>query len=157
MPQLDVATYSSQIFWLLTCLVVLYVSLRYIFIPRLENSINARKKRIESLILDAEKLRLESDAMNQKYIEEIAKVHTDAFNLHKQAVAEFEISTAKEFDKLAHAQHLQLVRFREEIDLIHDSMEKSIEKEATKLLHNMIDKVLSSKISASLMKGGRNG
>jgi F-type H+-transporting ATPase subunit b len=145
MPQLDVATYSSQIFWLCTCLIMLYISLKYIFIPRLESSIEARKKKIESLMLDAEKLRLESDALNIRYSEEIKKTHLDAFALHKKAMKEFDDESSKELAKLNQHQQQKLEEFREEITHLKKDIEKNIEKESDILLQKLIEKVKDSK------------
>jgi F0F1-type ATP synthase membrane subunit b/b' len=126
-------------------LVILYTSLKYIFIPRLETSIEARKRKIESLMLDAEKLRIESDALNAKYSEEIKKIHIEAFNIHKQAIQEFDHKTSKELEKLGNEQKIKLEEFRQEIHEIKKNLDESIDKEVEKLLKSLINKVENTK------------
>ena len=54
LPQLDLTHYSSQIFWLVVCAVVLIVAMRKVFIPRMNDIITRREKAIVS---GAEKLK----------------------------------------------------------------------------------------------------
>ena len=54
LPQLDLTHYSSQIFWLVVCAVVLIVAMRKVFIPRMNDIIKRREKAIVS---GAEKLK----------------------------------------------------------------------------------------------------
>ncbi len=49
MPQLDQTdTYLSQIFWLITSFGLLYLTMRYLLIPRLRNILDARANQIAS-------------------------------------------------------------------------------------------------------------
>ena len=54
LPQLDLTHYSSQVFWLVVCAVVLIVAMRKVFIPRMNDIIKRREKAIVS---GAEKLK----------------------------------------------------------------------------------------------------
>ncbi|MBV0899953.1 MAG: hypothetical protein KTV77_04365 [Wolbachia endosymbiont of Fragariocoptes setiger] len=46
MPQLDLSTFSSQIFWLLVYFFLLFYVVKYLFLPRLEETIGTNNKRM---------------------------------------------------------------------------------------------------------------
>ncbi|MDX2049857.1 MAG: hypothetical protein SFT93_01560 [Rickettsiaceae bacterium] len=141
MPQLEVDTYSSQVFWLLFCISVIYVSLKYIFIPRIENSISARSSKIKSLLHESNKLRIESAAFNKKYTEEIKKIHLEAAALHKNAIDAFENDCTRQFNALAESQETQLLEFKKELSELKHSIDQQIAEEVKKLLALFIDKI----------------
>ncbi|USO01074.1 MAG: hypothetical protein H6849_03145 [Alphaproteobacteria bacterium] len=56
MPQLDISTYSSQLFWLFVSLLVLVVTLHRVVIPQYITLIQTRKNTINAKIYDIEKI-----------------------------------------------------------------------------------------------------
>lgn len=49
MPQFNLAFYGGQIFWLLVCFCVLYICVRYIFLPRVAKQIAEREQYIQQM------------------------------------------------------------------------------------------------------------
>lgn len=47
MPQFDYSTYSSQIFWLLLCLIAIYFSMAKVILPRIADIFEQRKENID--------------------------------------------------------------------------------------------------------------
>lgn len=68
MPQFDLSTYFSQIFWLVLSFGILYLMMHYVFIPKMTEIIEKRNKQISVLLKKADKLKLEA-----KYIDESIK------------------------------------------------------------------------------------
>jgi F-type H+-transporting ATPase subunit b len=67
MPQLDLSTYSSQIFWLIICFSVIYLSFSLIIIPRIKSIIDNRnsliaKNKNKSQLIEDEVNKIESTA-----------------------------------------------------------------------------------------------
>lgn len=50
MPQLDVTTYSSQLFWLVICFVTLYWAIARVTIPKIASVLDARQHRIDETL-----------------------------------------------------------------------------------------------------------
>lgn len=69
MPQLDVTTYTSQLFWLLICFSFLYLTLKYQIIPKLEQIRQNRWNHIEGAQEEARLLK-----NNKKSIEEQCEI-----------------------------------------------------------------------------------
>lgn len=146
MPQLDVATYSSQIFWLVISLSMIFIGLRYIFIPRLESSMDARKRKIEKMLHDAEKLRFESNQMDQKYSEEIKKLHLETYQIHKEEISKLEKEITMELKKLSDEQDKAFEKFMTEIQNKEKLFKDQLLKESDKLLDALLHKFLAEKL-----------
>lgn len=66
MPQLDISTYSSQIFWLVVCFATLYFFASNIILPRIRDIQDTRKNAIDSDLSSAKTLEDSIEALNTK-------------------------------------------------------------------------------------------
>ena len=78
LPQLDIATYPSQLFWLLITFVVLYILLSKIALPRVAEVIESRQERVDNDLTKARQLREESDAVRIAYEQSLAESRAEA-------------------------------------------------------------------------------
>lgn len=60
MPQLDPATFATQVFWLAICFVLLYLLMWKVALPRIGDILTERQDRIDDDLQKAEKLRNEA-------------------------------------------------------------------------------------------------
>ena len=60
LPQLDVQTYASQIFWLVVSFIVLYFLVAKVAMPRISEVLEERQERIEDDLDKAETLKKEA-------------------------------------------------------------------------------------------------
>lgn len=67
MPQLDVSTFPSQIFWLIVCFAALYVLMAKLAIPRIEAVVEGRRQRIEGDLEKAAQMKAEAEAVIAAY------------------------------------------------------------------------------------------
>ena len=81
MPQLDVSTFSSQIFWLIICFSVLYYLLSRKALPRISEILEARQDRIAADLDQAQRLRRDAEAALEKYETAIASAQDKAHAL----------------------------------------------------------------------------
>lgn len=66
MPQFDISTYSSQIFWLSICFAALYYSFSNIVLPEIRDILKERKSIIDSDKLSAKEIESQLEAINSK-------------------------------------------------------------------------------------------
>ncbi len=78
MPQLDVSTFASQIFWLIICFGTLYYLLSQKALPRVGEILEARQDRIAADLDEAQRLRVEAEAALAEYETALAKAHAEA-------------------------------------------------------------------------------
>jgi F-type H+-transporting ATPase subunit b len=80
-PQLDVSTFPSQIFWLIICFSILYYLLSRRALPRVSEILEARQDRIAADLDQAQRLRRDAEAALAKYEAAIAKAQDRAHSL----------------------------------------------------------------------------
>ena len=90
MPQLDITTWSNQIFWLLVALVVIYFVLSRVALPRIGATLAERKGAITNDLAAAEELKLKAVAAEKAYNDALATARTEAAKIVAQAKAEIQ-------------------------------------------------------------------
>ena len=78
MPQLEVSTYASQIFWLLVSFGLLYYLLSRKALPRVAEILEARADRIRADLDEAQRLRREAEEAMTSYEQVMAKAQEKA-------------------------------------------------------------------------------
>ena len=72
MPQLEITTYPSQIFWLVVSFLILYLIMSKIIIPKISSVIKNRESEIKNNIHISEQMYKDTEIINNEY-EEIKK------------------------------------------------------------------------------------
>ena len=90
MPQLDISTWSNQIFWLLVALVVIYFVLRLVALPRIGGVLAERSSTITKDLAAAEELKQKAVAAEKAYNEALAKARDEAGKIVAKAKAEIQ-------------------------------------------------------------------
>ena len=90
MPQLDFSTWPNQIFWLLVTLVVIYLVLSKIALPRIGAVLADRKSTITNDLAAAEELKQKAVDAEKAYNEALANARTEAAKIVAQARAEIQ-------------------------------------------------------------------
>jgi F-type H+-transporting ATPase subunit b len=85
MPQLDAATYASQILWLIITFAVLYYLLKTKALPRVADILEARQERISNDLDKAAALRAEAEAASEEYAKVVAEAQAKASEAIKAA------------------------------------------------------------------------
>jgi F-type H+-transporting ATPase subunit b len=66
MPQYDISTYSSQIFWLFVCIMPIFLILTYFLLPKLKNVLDERSKITSEKRKEIEKMNVEISQIEQE-------------------------------------------------------------------------------------------
>ena len=78
MPQLDVATFPSQLFWLAVTFIILYILMSRVGLPQLTAAIDARRQRREDDLARAARLKTEAEAANAAFQRTMAEARAQA-------------------------------------------------------------------------------
>ena len=106
MPQLDFSTFPNQAFWLTVTMICLFMMVRLLIIPRMDNILANRRKVIEEDLIGAEKFRdaaeelrnsitLEVDAARTRSNEILSKTKQKAKINQRKGLAEASEITSK--------------------------------------------------------------
>ncbi len=78
MPQLEVSTFISQIFWLIVCFSLLYYLLSRKALPRVAEVLEARADRIRADLDEAQRLKKDAEDSLARYEEVVAEAQNKA-------------------------------------------------------------------------------
>lgn len=90
MPQLDLTTFSNQIFWLVVTMVVLYFIMSRVALPRIAAVLADRRGTITSDIAAAEDFKLKAQEAEAAYNQALADARTEANRIVEGAKAEMQ-------------------------------------------------------------------
>jgi F-type H+-transporting ATPase subunit b len=99
MPQLDFSSFGNQIFWLVVTLVVIYVILTRVALPRIADVLAERRESISNDIAAAEDLKLKAVAAEEAYEKALAEARAEAGNIVEGAKAEMKAELATAISK----------------------------------------------------------
>ena len=105
LPQFDLAQWPGQMVWALAIFLVLFLLFRFVFVPRVAGTIEAREDRISGDYGDARRLRDEAQAQSAAAAAELdearARAHRLAADARNAAKADAAVRQADEDKKLA--------------------------------------------------------
>jgi F-type H+-transporting ATPase subunit b len=78
MPQLDVSTFPSQLFWLAVTFIILYVLMKRLALPKVETAITARRNRLDDDLARAAQFKSEAEATLAAYQQALAEARANA-------------------------------------------------------------------------------
>tara|TARA_X000000368_G_scaffold128291_1_gene100836 strand:- start:388 stop:984 length:597 start_codon:yes stop_codon:yes gene_type:complete len=86
MPQLDVTTYPSLIFWLVLTFGFTYIVLKYYVTPRMSEILNHRKEKIDNDLFEAKKARESAEENKSNQDKSISEAKQKAMEIVREAV-----------------------------------------------------------------------
>jgi F-type H+-transporting ATPase subunit b len=108
MPQLDVTTFASQIFWLIVAFSVLYYLLTEKALPRVAEILEARQDRIAADLDEAQRLRAEAQQVLQRHEHEMDEARSHAQAILQRTQVALEDQAAKRHAELEERLQRQL-------------------------------------------------
>src|SRR5260370_38473453 len=85
MPQLDISTFTPQLFWLAVWFVVLYLLMAKIGLPRIAVALDARRRRRGDDLAGAAQMKAEAEAANAAFQRTMAQARAEAQAAFKEA------------------------------------------------------------------------
>ena len=85
LPQMDITTFPSQVFWLIITFGILYLFMWRTAIPKLRNTIEERQDKILIDINEAEKVKSEAEETLKEYEEKMQSASKQASDIISQA------------------------------------------------------------------------
>ena len=99
MPQLDFSTFPNQIFWLVVTLVVIYLILSRVALPRIGSVLAERSGTITNDLGAAEELNQKAKAAEAAYEKALADARTEAARIVAVTKAEIQAGLKVELDR----------------------------------------------------------
>lgn len=84
MPQFDISTYIPQIFWLIVTFFAFWFVMDRFIVPKIQETLEQRRRKLDDIILKAEKINKKALSALNKYEETIAAAKINASEKIKQ-------------------------------------------------------------------------
>lgn len=98
LPQLDFTTYPSQIFWLFTAFVILYLFFSKKTLPEISSTLEGRRQHVQSDLDNASRLKQEAEDVQTAYEEGLAKARAKASEQFKNTDDKIKSNASKSLD-----------------------------------------------------------
>ena len=147
LPQMDISSYPSQIFWLIITFGVLYIFMWKIAIPRLRTTVEERKDKISTDLSDAEQLKIEAQSIIEEYEVEISNSNNEASLIFNNAKSEIDkkidVSKKETEEKIKKSiEEAQNLIEKKEKEAVDDIKAKTIETTQS-IIQKFIDKKIN--------------
>lgn len=152
MPQLNIEWFPNQIFWLVVTLVVLYILLNKIALPRIASVLADRSASIQRDLDRAEDMKRQAVDAEEAYNKALADARTQA----QEIVAETKAEIQKDLDKASQKADAEIAAKAAESEkailAIRDSAVKSVQEVATTTAKDIVDAMMPGAGDAKTIK-----
>ena len=145
MPQLEITTFPSQIFWLIVSFLILYLMLSKIIIPRISSVIKSRESEIKNNIHISEQLYKDTEIINDEIEKVKNKTETEAREIINNLKEATNKRISDNYKLLKKKLEQKLEKDEEEILLRKKEALKEINKISLSLSDEIIKKISNDK------------
>ena len=129
LPQMDISTFPSQIFWLVITFSILYMFMWKFVIPKLRITIEERRDKISNDVNEAEKLKTEAEEILNKYESKINSSNQNA----QKIISEARNQSDEYIDKLKKENEAKIASMIEQSNMRIKEQEKKSRSEIEKV------------------------
>ena len=147
MPQLDVETFPSLIFWLILSFGALYLGLHYWVLPKISKILGLREEKIETYLKNAQDFQKKSVDLQKENEEKLYAAHVEAQNLFIQQSQEMRDRFREKENEISEKFHKQYLEFEKDLTLKQQKISKALEEEASEFIFAFLNKITDKKIS----------
>ncbi len=152
MPQLDFSTFPNQIFWLVVALIIIYLIVSRMALPRIGSVIEDRHNAIANDIEQAADFKRKAEEAEQAYNTALAEARSEAMRIAGEAKAEIQKEVDVELAKADAEISAKAAESEVRIGEIRDSAIKSIEEVANDVAGDIVSAIVPSASDAKALK-----
>lgn len=152
MPQFDINTYYSQIFWLIVTFSLLYIFVYKFIVPKIERVLNNRQSNIQDNIAKADELAFEIEKLNKYYNEEITRISTEIDRFKKEKIDSLEAEFLIKKNNLEQNLRKLINQNIKDIKLVAEKFRTSKVDATIMLAASIIEKITGTKADINLLK-----
>lgn len=156
MPQLDISTYSSQLFWLFICFLSLYIFTSRVSIPRISRIMEARWQRIEGTLKTADEFKEEAEGIQKEFEEAIKGAREKAHQTMTAKRLEVNALMAERKKGISDMMATRLQSSEEKISQEREETLKEIKSIAESVALAAVEKLTQQKVDFSHVKNVLN-
>jgi F-type H+-transporting ATPase subunit b len=152
MPQLDFATYASQIFWLAVTFGLLYIIMAKAALPNIREVLQNRQTRISDDLKKAEKLKIEAEEAEADFTSVIASSKAKASALLAEARDKAEKESDRRNEKLEETFERQAKDAAHKVEVIKKEVTEQMSPVIVDTVRDMIKKLINVNIDKAAIE-----
>lgn len=141
MPQLDFSTFPNQGFWLLITIVCLFLMVRFLIIPRMENILTNRRKVIEEDLVGAEKFRDSAVDLKSSITKEVDAARARANDIINKSKEKIKLARERGVKEASEMTQELLIESEKNIKQMHKDASNQVEKISNEIAPRIVEKV----------------
>lgn len=145
MPQLDFTTFPNQAFWLVMTLLCLFLMVRFIIIPRMDNILANRRKVVEEDLVGAEKFREAAEELTKSITNEVDEARVRAAEIIGNSKETIKQNRQKGIEEASEMVNSIVTNSEKTILKMQKDAKKQIEKISADLTPEIVSKLSGNK------------
>lgn len=146
-PPFDPSTFSSQLFWLALTFGFFYIFMAKAVLPRIGNILEVRRDRISDDLVEAQRLKEETDASIAAYEHELAEARQKAHVIATEANDKAKAAADAERSKVETELGVQLNEAEERVGKIRDAAMSQVAVIASDTTSAIVARLIGTKIT----------
>lgn len=151
MPQFDINTYPSQIFWLLLTFGILYFIISNFIIPKAESIIKNREIFISRYIEDAHNNANAIENLNKEYNSILESINNEVEKINQKYNEDLKILNIIQYSELSEYIEQEKLNINKELKKIESDFAKDKENISKKLASIIINKVIQDPVDLQIL------
>jgi F-type H+-transporting ATPase subunit b len=152
LPQFDISTYPSQVFWLVVVFFTLLVMVSKFISPAAEKIFSSRQDKIDEATNLAETITKKAMELNSRYEKEISDVMQQAEEIQKEAAISLDRLFEAKRTKLTHELSGHLKVAISEIETSKDLFKNNLEQASIEVAATIINKITAKEPDLAALK-----
>ena len=141
LPQLDLSTYPSLIFWAIISLVLGYILMRYLVTPNIKSILNLRETNIQNDLVKAKSSNQEAEKIKQTIQENQENIRLKSKTIIDQALAESKNIMEKADNEISKKMDLKILETEKKLINLQDNIINEIVNNADEITAKVINKL----------------
>ncbi|MBY0281143.1 MAG: hypothetical protein K2W94_03190 [Alphaproteobacteria bacterium] len=142
MPQFDPSTFLSQFFWLLVCFSILVCAFVFVFVPRMNELLDNRSKKIHHDLERAKALNMQIEELLKARNERIKFAEEKADAIIRATLLEMEDKKNRQFKKVETELSTALQNMKDSIEQQRKDFNTSLKPLVTECVKQLLPKLL---------------
>ena len=141
LPQLDLSTYPSLIFWAIISLVLGYILMRYLVTPNIKSILNLRETNIQNDLVKAKSSNQEAEKIKQTILKNQEDIRLKSKTIIDQALTEAKNIIEKDDNEISKKMDLKILETEKKLINLQDNAINEIVNNADEITAKVINKL----------------
>ena len=149
LPQLDLSTYPSLMFWSITSLIIGYMLMRYLVTPNIKSILNSRETNIQNDLVKAKTSNQEAEKIKQSIIKSHEDIKSKSQKIISDCILETKQSIEKKEKDISSKLELQVTEAEKKILTTQNTIINDVINNAEEITANVVKKFTNIKYDKS--------